>query len=103
MFHPTEQKFQGWRALAVFEDGGACLLYVGRSTTQVQAGYAAAYEGVLDRGERARVRRINLQCWRGVADQGHWVTTGCLDLPGRGPAASDDRSHASFRELAGVA
>ena len=32
---------QGWRALAVFKDCGDRLLFVGRSTSQVRAGYLA--------------------------------------------------------------
>ena len=51
MSYPTEARPQGWRALAVFEDHTEQLLYLGRSTTQVRAGYAAAYEEMLDEDE----------------------------------------------------
>jgi hypothetical protein len=81
MFHQTETKFQGWRALVVFEDGSDFPLYVGRSTTQVRAGYAGAYAELLDAEEQARVRRIALQCWQGAADQGRWLTKSDLNLP----------------------
>jgi hypothetical protein len=81
MFHQTETKFQGWRALVVFEDGSDFPLFVGRSTTQVRAGYAAAYAELLDAEEQARVRRIALQCWQGAADQGRWLTKSDLNLP----------------------
>ena len=86
--HHTESKFQGWRALAVFEDGPDFLLYVGRSTTQVRAGYAAACAELLDDDEHARLRRVVLQCWQGAADQGHWVAKGDLPLPARRPLTS---------------
>src|SRR5947209_5667029 len=47
-FYRTEAKPQGWRALAVLADRTERLLYLGRSTTQVRAGYAQAYQEVLD-------------------------------------------------------
>jgi hypothetical protein len=90
VFHQTEAKFQGWRALAVFDDGGECLLYVGRSTTQVRAGYAAAFAERLEEDERARVSRIALQCWQGAADQGRWLTKAVLAVPGRTPASATE-------------
>ena len=85
MLHQSEAKFQGWRALAEFADGGECLLYVGRSTTHVRAGYAAAFTEMLDAGERARVSKIALQCWQGAADQGFWLTKSALPVPGALP------------------
>ena len=42
MFYQTEAKPQGWRAVAVFDDRGDRLLYLGRSSTQVRAGFAEA-------------------------------------------------------------
>jgi hypothetical protein len=68
MQYRTETKLQGWRALAIFENGSECLIYLGRSTTQVRAGYAAAFNDILDEDERAQVKRISLQCWEGAAD-----------------------------------
>jgi hypothetical protein len=87
VFHQTEAKFQGWRALAVFDDGGEYLLFVGRSAPNVRAGYAAAFAELLDADERVRVVRVHLQCWEGAADRGHWVLMGTLPVPGRKAAA----------------
>ena len=81
MFHHTESRAQGWRALAVLEDGAECLLFVGRSTTHVRAGYPAAFAELLEKPERARVRRIDLQSWDGAADQGRWLTRAPLAVP----------------------
>jgi hypothetical protein len=83
MFHHTETKLQAWRALAVFDDGAACLLYVGRSTAQVRAGYAAACGEVLDAEEHGRVLRVVMQCWDGAADQGRWLAKDELPVPAR--------------------
>ena len=53
MIYQTEAKPQGWRAVAVFDDERAeCLLYLGRSSTQVRAGYAEAFLELLDDEER---------------------------------------------------
>jgi hypothetical protein len=81
MLHQAESKFQAWRALAIFDDGTECLLFVGRSTTQVRAGYGAAYAELLTPEERSRVRRITMQCWQGAADQGHWVSKAEITIP----------------------
>jgi hypothetical protein len=85
MFYQTESRLQGWRAVAVFE-GGESLLFVGRSTTHVRAGYADAFAEVLDAEEQARVRLITLECWQGAADQGRWVAKTILAVPGRATA-----------------
>lgn len=92
MFYQSESKLQGWRALVIFEDRSECLLYVGRSTTQIRAGYAAAFADILSEEERAQVRAISLQCWQGAPDRGHWLPKGTLTVPGRKPvpAAADD-------------
>jgi hypothetical protein len=87
MFHQTESKFQGWRALAIFEDGAEFLLYLGRSSTQIRAGYAAAFTDLLDDVERARVKRISMQCWAGAADQGRWIQKNILAIPAGQPTA----------------
>jgi hypothetical protein len=81
MLHQNESKFQTWRALALFESGAECLLFVGRSTTHVRAGVAGAWAEVLDAEERAAVRKIVLQCWQGAADQGRWMTKSEMPLP----------------------
>src|SRR5262245_10767446 len=73
MFYASEAKPQTWRALAVFADRSERLLYLGRSITQVRAGYVGAYEKVLDEDEKARMCSISLQCWHGAPDQGRWI------------------------------
>ena len=97
MIYQTESKLQGWRALVVFEDRSECLLYVGRSTTQIRQGYAAAFNEILSEEERAQVRAISLQCWQGAPDRGHWLQKGTLAIPGCKPAlkADDDEEQDS--------
>ena len=51
MFYQTESKPQGWRAMAVFEDRSDRLIYLGRSSTQVRAGFVTAFFEVLDEEE----------------------------------------------------
>jgi len=87
MFYRTEAKLQGWRALAVFEDGGECLICLGRSTTQVRATYAAAFMDILDEEERAQVRSVSLQCWQGAPAEGKWLAKITLTIPTRKPVA----------------
>jgi hypothetical protein len=79
--YQTEAKLQSWRALAIFEDGSECLIFLGRSTTQVRAGYATAFTEILEPDERSRVQSIAMQCWDGAPDEGHWVTKTTLSIP----------------------
>ena len=82
MIYQTEAKPQGWRAVAVFDDERAeCLLYLGRSSTQVRAGYAEAFAEVLDDEEREHVQTIALQRWHGAPDAGRWVQQTDLKVP----------------------
>jgi hypothetical protein len=81
MFYPTEAKPQGWRAMAVFDDRGDRLIYLGRSSTQVRAGLAAAFAEVLDEEERDHVRTISLQRWHGAPDAGRWMHQTNLAVP----------------------
>ena len=81
MFYPTEAKPQGWRAMAVFDDRGDRLLFVGRSSTQVRSGFGTAFLEVLDDEEREHVRSISLQRWHGAPDAGHWVHQTNLAVP----------------------
>ena len=81
MFYHTEAKPQGWRAVAVFDDRGDRLLYLGRSSTQVRAGFAEAYFEVLDDEERDHVRSISLQRWHGAPDAGRWMHVNTLNIP----------------------
>jgi hypothetical protein len=81
MIYRTESKFQGWRALAIEEDRTEHLIYLGRSSTQVRAGYAAAYWEILDDEERAQIKQISLQRWSGAPDEGRWVQQTTLAIP----------------------
>jgi len=81
MFYPTEAKPQGWRAVAVFEDRGDRLLYLGRSSTQVRAGFGQAFFEVLDDEEREHVRAVSLQRWHGAPDAGRWLHQTNLTIP----------------------
>ncbi len=81
MFYHTEAKPQGWRAIAVFDDRPECLLYVGRSSTQVRNGFTEAYFDLLDDEEREHVRSISLQRWQGAPDSGRWLHQTNLTVP----------------------
>ncbi|GIW80258.1 MAG: hypothetical protein KatS3mg105_2065 [Gemmatales bacterium] len=81
MFYHTEAKPQGWRAVAVFDDRPDALLYLGRSSTQVRAGYQEAFFEVLDEEEREHVRNISLQRWHGAPDAGKWMHLTNLNVP----------------------
>ena len=82
MIYQNESKPQGWRAVAIFDDDRAdCLLYLGRSTTQVRAGYVEAFLEVLDEDEREHVQSIELQQWQGAADAGRWQNKTELKVP----------------------
>jgi hypothetical protein len=81
VFYHTESKPQGWRAVAVFDDRGDRLIYLGRSSTQVRAGFAQAYFEVLDDEERDHVRSISLQRWHGAPDAGRWIQQTTLNIP----------------------
>jgi uncharacterized protein YbdZ (MbtH family) len=82
MFYQTEAKPQGWRAVAVFDDERAeCLLYLGRSSTQIRAGYVEAFAEVLDDEEREHVQSIDLQRWHGAPDAGRWLHQSNLKVP----------------------
>src|SRR4029079_5995349 len=81
MFYHTESKPQGWRAVAVFDARGDRLLYLGRSSTQVRAGFAEAYFEVLDDEEREHVKSVTLQRWHGAPDAGRWMNQTNLTVP----------------------
>lgn len=81
MFYHTEAKPQGWRAVAVFDDRGDCLVYLGRSSTQVRAGFIQAFAEVLDDEEREHVQSISLQRWHGAPDAGRWLHQANLNIP----------------------
>ena len=73
MLFQTESKAQGWRAVAVLDGTVEALLFVGRSSTQVRAGYAEAFADVLDDEGKDRVTAIRLQQWQGAPDAGKWL------------------------------
>ena len=81
MFYQTEAKPQGWRAMAVFDDRGDRLIYLGRSSTQVRAGFGPAFFEVLDDEEREAVRSIRLERWHGAPDAGRWLHQTTLPVP----------------------
>jgi hypothetical protein len=81
MFYQTEAKPQGWRAVAIFDDRGERLIFLGRSSTQVRAGFVQAYFEVLDDEEREHVRGIALQRWHGAPDAGRWLHQTNLNVP----------------------
>ena len=86
MLVQTESKAQGWRALAVFNDNVEALLFVGRSSTQVRAGYPEAYHELIEDDEKERISTIRLQQWQGAPDAGTWINKAELRLPA--PAAA---------------
>lgn len=81
MLVQTESKAQGWRALAIFDGQVEALLFVGRSSTQVRAGYPDAYAEQLVEDERDRVTAIRLQQWQGAPDAGKWLDKAELRIP----------------------
>lgn len=82
MLIQTEAKAQGWRAVAVLDDGVEALLYVGRSSTQVRAGYAEAFfECFETEQDRDEVTGIKLQQWQGAPDAGKWLDKAELRMP----------------------
>ena len=82
MFQQIESKPQGWRAVAVFnDDRHDALLYLGRSSTQVRAGYVEAFTEVLDDEERAALKEIQMHHWQGAPDDGRWTPHSTLRVP----------------------
>lgn len=81
MFYQTEEKPQGWRAVAIFDDRSDRLIYLGRSSTQVRTHFPQAFFEVLDDEEREHVRSISLQRWHGAPDAGRWLHQNNLTLP----------------------
>lgn len=80
MFVQVEAKAQGWRAVAII-DGQEALLFVGRSSTQVRAGYPDSYAELLDDDEKERCSGIRLQQWQGAPDAGKWLDKAELRIP----------------------
>lgn len=76
-----EARARCWRAVAVFDDRGERLLYLGGSSSEVRAGLEKAFAEVLDEEERDCVRSIALQRWDGASDAGRWVHQANLLIP----------------------
>ena len=81
MFYQTESKPQGWRAIAVFDDRPDRLIYLGRSSTQVRAGYVSAYLELFDDEERDHVQSVRMERWQGAPDAGRWMQQSTLTIP----------------------
>lgn len=82
MFYQTESKAQGWRAMAIFDDERPeALLLIGRSSTQVRAGYIESFTDLLDDEERDHVESISLERWHGAPDAGRWMQQTTLKVP----------------------
>ena len=78
----------GTWSLGVFDNDNSvsytadeALLYVGRSTTQIRAGYVEAYTELLDDEEKDLVTAIQMQQWQGTPDAGRWVHKNDLRIP----------------------
>jgi hypothetical protein len=87
MLNLTEEKPQGWRAVAIFDDRVDRLIYLGRSSTQVRNSLSQAYFDVLDEEEREHVRSISLQRWHGAPDAGRWQHQANLTVPAKAKLA----------------
>jgi len=78
----TEAKAQGWRAIALFQDErGEVLIYLGRSTAQIRAGYVEAYLELFDDEEKSMIQAISMQRWHGAPDAGRWLNQSALKVP----------------------
>jgi hypothetical protein len=77
----TEEKAQGWRAMAVMDNGRECLLFVGRSSKNVREEYVAAFQELLEDDEQEAVKDIRLEQWQGAPDAGRWHVKGELRHP----------------------
>lgn len=77
----TEEKAQGWRALAIMQNGRESLLFVGRSSKNVREEYVAAFQELLEDDEQEEVKEIQLQQWQGAPDAGRWQTKAELRHP----------------------
>lgn len=83
MFYQTEEKAQGWRAMARFDDGREALVFLGRSNSHIRSGYEEAYKDLFDDEEKEQITTIQLQRWHGAPDAGSWEYVTTLKVPGR--------------------
>ena len=99
MFYQTETKPQSWRAVAVFDDRPDQLVYLHRSSTQIRAGYRAAFMDLLDEEEREHCKSVSLQRWQGAPDAGRWVHQTNLQMPTANAAPSPALMLSAFERL----
>ncbi|MBN9519297.1 hypothetical protein J0H58_12365 [bacterium] len=81
MLIQTESKAQGWRAIAVFEDGSEGIVFIGRSSTHVRQEYVEAYLGAVKDEEWDEATTIRMEQWSGAPDAGRWVHKSNLKVP----------------------
>ena len=89
MFDLSESKAQGWRAIAVPEDGSEALVMIGMSSAQIRAGYVAALQEMLEEEPDgvACVTDIRLEQWYGAPDAGRWTHKNTLRIPDKAKLA----------------
>lgn len=81
MKNMTESRMQGWRAVAVGNDGVEHLVFVGMSYEQVKKNYASAFLAILTPEEQSNIKHIQMQRWIGVADSGRWTSQEISRIP----------------------
>jgi hypothetical protein len=89
MFDLSESKAQGWRAIAVLDDGSEALVMIGMSSAQIRAGYVAALQEMFEEepGGVAGVSDIRLEQWYGAPDAGRWTHKNTLRIPDKAKLA----------------
>ena len=89
MFDLSESKAQGWRAIAVLDDGSEALVMIGMSSAQIRAGYVAAFHEMFEEepGGVAGVSDIRLEQWYGAPDAGRWTHKNTLRIPDKAKLA----------------
>jgi hypothetical protein len=89
MFDLSESKAQGWRAIAVLEDGSEALVMIGMSSAQIRAGYVAALQEMFEEepGGVSGVTDIRLEQWYGAPDAGRWTHKNTLRIPDKAKLA----------------
>jgi hypothetical protein len=85
MFDLSESKAQGWRAIAVLEDGSEALVMIGMSSAQIRAGYVSALEEMFEEEPEgvAAITDIRLEQWYGAPDAGRWIQKNTLRNPAK--------------------
>lgn len=85
MLELSESKAQGWRAIAVMEDGSEALVTIGMSSAQIRANYVSALEEMFEDEPDAleKVGEIRLEQWYGAPDAGRWTQKNTLRNPAK--------------------